>query len=348
MISLYGGMKDMATINKVLKGLTTKEIEKISKEYLHGWHDTSKYGFRIKGFNHERELRGLKPLTKDESTEYRIQYIQENFTYDVIKSTIEEYMLENRMSEARWDGIEILDCRFGRDYPKIFKRLLGNHEYRKLAEKCRVDKLTQTQNELYGGVGLASKSAKAKAQITSSKSKKEFLKNAVKSLKEHGCILETFRNSSVFEVFAYMLLLEHFDEDDIIIDYGVHPYDNRYPYPCDFHIKSIDLFIELNIHFTHGGHWYDENNSVDSLRKKHLEQTDRARNRKFLNTWCNQDVLKRRYATKNHLNYLVFWDSGTYHKGNTLVPKLTDLRMWLNDYNADVNKFINDHPENTY
>jgi len=32
---------------------------------------------------------------------------------------------------------------------------------------------------------------------------------------------------------------------------------------CDFYIPSEDLFIELNRHWSHGGHFYDPNNIED-------------------------------------------------------------------------------------
>ena len=28
---------------------------------------------------------------------------------------------------------------------------------------------------------------------------------------------------------------------------------DRYPFACDFYISSLDLFIECNYHWTHGG-----------------------------------------------------------------------------------------------
>lgn len=338
----------MATINKALKNLTMNEIEQISNLYLRGWHDLMNYGFRIKGFNTERVLRGLEPLSKEQSDNFRINYIKMNYTEDVIYTTIENYMLNNKLNETRWEGIELFDCRFGREYARLFKELLGNHKYRKLSEKCRVQKLTETQTQLYGGVGLAGKSAKIKAQTTSSNNKKNFLIKAVNELKEHHCVLTTYHNSSIFEVFVYAKLLEKFEVSDIIIDYGVHPYDKRYPYPCDFYIKSIDLFIELNVHFTHGDHWFENTNSTDLLRKKHLEQSDKHRNKKFLNTWCDNDVKKRSAAKKSKLNYLVFWDGTTHHKGNTLVPNLKDFYTWFDDYNCNTDAFINDYPNNTY
>jgi len=37
----------------------------------------------------------------------------------------------------------------------------------------------------------------------------------------------------------------------------------RYPYYCDFYIVEDDLFIELNAHWSHGGHPFNENDEND-------------------------------------------------------------------------------------
>lgn len=340
----------MPTINYNLKNASMETIERASADYLHGWHDLMpKYGFRPKGLSAERVRRGLSPLTKEMSDQFRLDYVTKNYDADTIRAEIETCMTANKMSDLRYgSGVELFGCRFGTDYAKLFKALIGAHEYRKLAEKCRVKKLVRTQTALYGGVGLGGAPAKAKAYATAARTKKEFLVRAAEHLREHGCVLENFRNSSIFEVFAYAALLDRFGMDDVLVDYGVHPYDARYPYPCDFYIKSLDLFIELNMHFTHGGHWFDESSPADSLRKQHLEQTDRVRNRKFLSTWCVHDVNKRKAAKAAGLLYLAFWDGTRHCKGNTSVPNMADFNTWLIDYDCDTKRFLEEHPENTY
>ena len=339
----------MSTINKDLESLTLDEVNRISTEYLMGWQDLSKkYPFRLKGFNHKREQFGLVPLDKQMSNDYRINYVQSHYSQEEIIDAISAYMRTHTMNDARWSGIEILDCRFGREYCKLFKQLIGNQLYRELSEEHRVQKLSDTQNKLYGGIGLGSSGIRYKAQMTTSAKKWEYLNQAVNELNEHQCILTNFASSSIFEVFAYKCLLDRFGKDDVFVDYGLHPYDERYPYVCDFYIKSIDVFIELNVHFTHGGHWYDESNPVDVLRKKHLTQSDKVRNKKFIDTWCNRDVEKRNKARLSGIKLLSFWDGTTHHRGNTLVPNLSDFYKWILDYNGDYDSFVKDYPKNTY
>ena len=52
-------------------------------------------------------------------------------------------------------------------------------------------------------------------------------------------------NTSKFEVNFRNNLIEIFDVTDIFSNYKD---ELRYPFNCDFYIKSLDIFIELNIH----------------------------------------------------------------------------------------------------
>ena len=83
---------------------------------------------------------------------------------------------------------------------------------------------------------------------------------------------------------------------------------NTYPFNCDFYIKELDLYIELNAHWTHGGHFFDVNNSndvatVEKWKSKHTKFFDSA-----IDTWTRRDQLKVQAAIKNQLHYIVFWN----------------------------------------
>lgn len=81
-----------------------------------------------------------------------------------------------------------------------------------------------------------------------------------------------------------------------------------YPYCCDFYITEKNLYIELNLHWTHGGMPYNPR------LKKHKEQLElwKSKNTKFYNnaieTWTVRDVKKRNIAKENNLNYLEIFD----------------------------------------
>ena len=110
------------------------------------------------------------------------------------------------------------------------------------------------------------------------------------------------------------MLISIFGEDDVESQYFD---ENRYPFVCDFYIKSRDLFIELNAHWSHGGHWYDDNNVIDcELNQKWLNGSDYYK--KCSETWSIRDVKKRDCASRNNLNYVTLWDTN-----------LQDAVLWI-------------------
>lgn len=366
---MYGGFDYMPIVNKKLESLTLDEIENISEKYLLGWHDTMSYGFRVKGLNRKRREFGLPELTKEWSDSYRLDYIRSYYSEDEIKSEIENYLSNNLVDKERWKGIELFGCRFGREYARLFKALLGPKEYRRISEETRVMKLKNTQIDLYGGVGLGSSEIHERATDTlqekygvsnpmyiqsvlddssspfldadiRKKAVQSKLKNKEKMLefyKKNDIIPENMFKFSPLEKIVFVNLVERFGKSDVYYQYGVHPSDSRYPYSCDFYIKSLDLFIEINVHWTHGGHWFDSDNHDDNLRVSHLSQFDKKSYKVAVRTWTEDDVEKRNIAKKNHLNYLVFWDDN-----------LDDFYTWFCLYDCDYKAYLLDFPENSY
>lgn len=111
-------------------------------------------------------------------------------------------------------------------------------------------------------------------------------------------------NSSKIEVECLKLLKDKFN--DIIYQYYD---DKRYPFNCDFYIPSLDIFIELNCSWTHGGHPYNSN-SKD--KETLLKWQEKSKTSKFyenaIYTWTVRDVKKRQVAKDNKLNYYEFWN----------------------------------------
>lgn len=83
--------------------------------------------------------------------------------------------------------------------------------------------------------------------------------------------------------------------------------DLRYPWMCDFYIKNLDLFIECNFHWTHGGHPFDPTSIKDQVK---LEQWKSKGTKYYVNaikTWTTRDVNKRNKARKEGLRYVELW-----------------------------------------
>lgn len=381
----------MATINKNIMSKSDDEILAISEHFLKGWHDLNKeYGFRVQGLNHRRETLGLKPLDKNMSLDYRVKYIMEHYTATEIYDTIAKFLCSIRVADERWKGIELFGCRFGRDYAKAFRRLLGSAVYRKLSEETRIRKLEETQLTLYGGIGLGGHAAKSKAyntniekygtfnpmkskvvqerltQTNSTKyggmspfssaevrQKATLSRNAVaysqlEQFAKDGIVENVTCFKSVGEMIMFRELVNKFGKNDVFFQYGVHPFDKRYPYNCDFYIKSFDLFIELNAHYCHHTHWFDSTNHDDVLRRDNILTYGKKRSKDSLRVWCGTDVKKRETARRNNLNFLVFWDSSRTQVNGGFVPNLKDFYLWMDSYSCNTAAFLKDHPENTY
>lgn len=146
--------------------------------------------------------------------------------------------------------------------------------------------------------------------------KVQMLQKSYNTKKSH----HTFNSSSI-ENLTYNLLLQIFLKEDI--EHNLKPYkDARYPYNCDFYIKSLDLFIECNYHWTHGKEPFNEN------KKEHLDKLnvwkEKAKSSKFyqnaIYVWSVLDIRKRQYAMNNNLNWLCFYT-------------IEEFKQWLNSLN---------------
>lgn len=117
---------------------------------------------------------------------------------------------------------------------------------------------------------------------------------------------------------VYQLLLTKFSKEDIIRQYK----SKLYPYQCDFYIKSLDLYIEYNGHWTHG--WdscklygvfnKDNDNHLKLLNKwksksseLNFKKSKKDQYKKAIYVWTILDPLKLKTAKDNKLNYKIFW-----------------------------------------
>ena len=132
---------------------------------------------------------------------------------------------------------------------------------------------------------------------------------------------ETKRNRKSFnksqeEDIVYNHLCQMFGERDVIRQYR----DERYPFACDFYIKSLDLFIECNFHWTHGGRNYDENDEFCIQQLKNWQE--KAQTSKFyknaIQTWTVRDVIKSSYY--QNINIEVFYC-------------INDVELWCLQFN---------------
>lgn len=121
-------------------------------------------------------------------------------------------------------------------------------------------------------------------------------------------------NTSKPETESLQLLYDKYSKDNIIHNYKC----DRYPYQCDAYIKSKDIFIEFNYHWTHGNHPYNSNNINDYNLVKFWKSKNTKFYNKAIEVWTIHDVNKLNTAKKNKLNYFVFY-------------KMNDFINWLKE-----------------
>ena len=138
--------------------------------------------------------------------------------------------------------------------------------------------------------------------------------------------------SSKPEDIVGVLLRRKFGKSNVFM----HHKTSLYPFACDFYIKSFDLYIELNIYMTHGGHWFDAQDPsdvaiLDDIQRRSDALGNRNRYQKKIEVWAGTDLKKRDVAIRNNLNYLVFWDDdlsdfclwyGAFDKNNPVLKNV--------------------------
>lgn len=210
------------------------------------------------------------------------------------------------------------------------KELLNSEE---VVEKTRQTNLERYGNETWQGSDagrfkLASNEVRSKTEQTNMErygaktwSNSEDGHRILSSDEVQQKIINTKRINGTFndsqpEREAYVLLQEHFGKDNVIAQYRC----DRYPFKCDFYVKPLDLFIELNAYWMHGGHWFDADNPDDVEILQMWMVNPKPSYERAVYVWSVNDLEKRDTAKKCGLNYLVFWDND-----------LTDMRRWIAD-----------------
>jgi len=100
---------------------------------------------------------------------------------------------------------------------------------------------------------------------------------------------------------SYKLLKEKYP--DVIRQYR----SELYPFNCDFYIPSLDLYIECNYYWTHGGKLYEGTTEDNKLLQHWKKHNTKGYNAAIYN-WTYTDILKFNTAKENNLNYKVFYN----------------------------------------
>ena len=114
-------------------------------------------------------------------------------------------------------------------------------------------------------------------------------------------------NISKPEELYYEYLLTIYDKDDILRQYR----SEKYPFSCDFYIKSEDLYIECNYSWTHGPHPFNFSDEKDRqlLEEWELKSKNSDYYKNAIYTWTDLDVRKQEIAKNNNLNYITLYNN---------------------------------------
>lgn len=178
------------------------------------------------------------------------------------------------------------------------------------------NKIRQKQESLYGGVGFQSDILREKIQQT--------------NLKRYGNIVpmratqDTLPKDSDINILPADKLFntkkknKSFGtskiEKELVVkleelypDLETQYKSDVYPFTCDFYIPSLDLYIEYNGTWTHGGHFFDETNPDDLVTLELWKSKNTRYYNNAVHTWSIRDVLKLKTAIKNNLNYIAWF-----------------------------------------
>lgn len=160
-------------------------------------------------------------------------------------------------------------------------------------------------------------------------------------------VIKTKKSMSRFEQKIFDYLKEIFDESDIISQYKDERYKNQrtnYKCNCDFYIKSLDLFIEVQGTKEHNNHPFNPNdqndlNELALLKQKEqekLKEKNYTRYSSIIEGWTVIDPMKRQVAQENHLKYLELFDSKiSFEEFKNLISNID------RKYNLDKNESFN-------
>lgn len=148
-------------------------------------------------------------------------------------------------------------------------------------------------------------------------------------------------NTSQLEIGIYNELRELYPEFTIIKEYK----SKEYPFSCDFYIKELDFYIEVQGFFTHGFKSFEGSKEDKELLKKWKEK---AKNSTFYKNaiyiWTKKDVEKRKWALKNKLHFLEIFTPINIEQQ---IKNITKLKIEFSDkeLQAEINK-IKETPGN--
>ena len=185
--------------------------------------------------------------------------------------------------------------------------LYGDKNYNNL-EKGAQTKLLKYGSRGYNNATKRKQTCLEKYGVDNPSKVEEFMCKASRKSKETACKRGTICASEPEELF-YKYLISKYGKEDVVRQYKD---ELRYPFYCDFYIKSLDLFIELNLHWCHGFHPFNPNDKKDLDRLHEMQCKAKDGKKSYysaIKCWTVSDPMKLNVANKNKLNYVTIYDT---------------------------------------
>lgn len=311
-------------VHNTNKTIRCNSLEMYEKYLKDGWLPGKHYSVWNKGLTKETDKRVLK-YSSNTANKKKTAEMRKKISEALRGRRIPREQIERRVETRKLTK----PFQTEESKKKISQELKGHTVLRESIEKRKqtiISKYGSFKNMPHGHL-----SEESRQRISEHNKSAEFQK-----FQREKKILNGTINTSRPENCVYEKLTTAF-KNDVVRYYS----DERYPFECDFYIKSLDLFIECNFHWTHGGHPFDENDprdqkTLEGIRKKQsFYLNDKGKKKQnyyfvFEDVWTKRDVLKLKMTKDNKLNYLTFYsldnfntwfegsasDLGTYYHNN--------------------------------
>lgn len=193
------------------------------------------------------------------------------------------------------------------------ERFNGNF-YNYSITKGRHTKLEKYGDEHYHNIEKAQSTMRQKYGVSNfcehNKCREKLYSNETKLKRDNTHRKNNSFNASSPENKLYNLLISKYGDDNVVRNYKC----DKYPFLCDFYIKTLDKFIELNYHWTHGSHPFNKDNKLDLLKLEQWKEKSKKSlfYKNAIYVWTDLDVRKQQIAKNNGLNYLVIYNGENY------------------------------------
>ena len=253
-----------------------------------------RYGVINGGGTFQSQEKIKQTLKKHYGVEHALQNKQ---LLEKSKHTCLERFGKDNFNKTKESKIRYLD--------KLFVEKLLNERKKTCIERYNTDSYSKTTEykKKYKETSLK------RFGVDSYTKTKEYKERAYQTKKKN----HTFNSSSIEKEFELYLKENQ-------IEYKTQYTSDVYPFSCDFYLPKYDLYLEINAHWTHGGHPFDCNNLEDQTKLEQWKSKGTEFYNNAITTWTVRDVKKRNTAKQNNLNYLEIFSSNI----NDLIKILYD------------------------